>query len=117
METYIISVLGSLIPAPFILWMIPSILEWMRGTRIFKKLGDWIYNRGINKSSTIEKYGYLGLAFFISVPLPGTGVWTGCLAASLLGLKFRKSVLAAIAGSSMAGIAVAILTSLGAMAL
>ncbi|SHE73835.1 COG2426 family protein [Alkalibacter saccharofermentans] len=117
LETYIISVIGSLIPAPFILWLIPSILEWMRGTKIFKRLGDWIYNRGMNKSVTIEKYGYLGLALFVSVPLPGTGVWTGCLAASLLGLKFKKSMLAAIAGSSLAGIAVAVLTSIGAMAL
>ncbi|MBF7095942.1 COG2426 family protein [Alkalibacter mobilis] len=116
-ETYMISVLGSVVPAPFILWLIPSILDWMRETKTFKPLGDWIYNKGMKKKDVIEKYGYLGLAFFISIPLPGTGVWTGCLIASLLNMKFKKSVLAAVAGSSVAGILVSILTSIGALAL
>lgn len=115
--TYVISVLGSIIPAPFIMIFIPSILSWMRRTGPFKGLGDWIYNKGMKKKDSIQKYGYIGLVFFVSIPLPGTGVWTGCLAASLLNMKWGKSVLAAIAGSSLAGIVVSILTSIGALAL
>lgn len=117
LQTFIYSMIGTLIPAPFILWLIPSILEWMRGTKTFKGLGDWIYNRGMKKSESIEKYGYLGIALFIGVPLPGTGVWTGCLIAALLGMRFRKSLLAAVAGAFIAGVAVMILTSIGALAI
>lgn len=116
-STYLLSVIGSIIPAPFILWFIPSILEWMRGTKIFGGIGNWIYNRGIQKSKSIEKYSFWGLVIFISIPLPGTGVWTGCLAASLIGIQFKKGFLAAIIGASIAGIAMIILTHLLGMAI
>ncbi|QSX07798.1 small multi-drug export protein [Alkalibacter rhizosphaerae] len=115
--TYVISVLGSVVPAPFIMAFIPAILVWMRKTAPFKGLGNWVYNKGMSKRESIQKYGYIGLMFFVAIPLPGTGVWTGCLVASLLNMKWGKSVLAAIAGSSIAGIAVSILTSIGALAL
>lgn len=115
--TYAVSVLGSAVPAPFIMWFIPSILIWMRKTKPFQGLGNWIYNKGIKKQDTIQKYGYLGLIFFIAVPLPGTGVWTGCLVASLLGLHWGKSVLSAFLGTAIAGVLVSILTSIGALAL
>ena len=116
-ETYLLGVIGSIVPAPFILALIPAIIQWMRNTSFFKPLGDWVYNKGMKKTHKLEKYGYIGLAFFVSVPLPGTGVWTGCLAASLLGMEFKKSLLAALTGSAMAGVAVSILTSIGALAL
>jgi uncharacterized membrane protein len=116
LTTYLISVLGSVVPAPFIMAFIPAILVWMRKTAPFIKLGNWVYNKGMNKRESIQKYGYIGLMLFIAVPLPGTGVWTGCLVASLLNMKWGKSVLAAIAGSAIAGIAVSLLTSIGALA-
>lgn len=111
--TYIFSIIGSIIPAPFILWFIPSILKWMRSTKVFATLGNWIYNKGLKNMDKVNRYGFWGLALFIAIPLPGTGVWTGCLAASLLQLDFKRSLLAALIGASIAGIAMMILTFLG----
>ncbi|MPW25425.1 ligand-binding protein SH3 [Alkalibaculum sp. M08DMB] len=116
-NTYVLAVIGSIIPAPFILWLIPSILEWMKGTKIFGKLGNWIYDLGMKKSEVIDKYSFWSLVMFIAIPLPGTGVWTGCLAASLMRVKFKKGLLAAFIGSSIAGIAMIILSSVFGMAI
>ncbi|MFZ7134566.1 MAG: COG2426 family protein [Eubacteriales bacterium] len=115
--TYIFSIIGTIIPAPFILWFIPSILKWMRSTKLLGGLGNWIYNKGIKNTVKVNKYGFWGLVIFIGIPLPGTGVWTGCLAASLLQLDFKKSFLASIVGAAVAGIAMMILTFLLGMAI
>ncbi|MFZ7121721.1 MAG: COG2426 family protein [Eubacteriaceae bacterium] len=108
--TYIISIIGSIIPAPFILWLIPSLLEWMRGTKYLSGIGNWIYNRGIKKSKSIDRYSFWGLVLFIAIPLPGTGVWTGCLAASLIGIKLKRGITASVIGASIAGVAMMVLT-------
>ncbi len=112
LNTYVLSVIGSLIPAPFILWLIPSILEWMKSTKTFGRLGTWIYNRGMKKSKSLEKYSFWGLVIFIGIPLPGTGVWTGCLAAALIGMDLKKGILAAILGTMIAGVAMVSLSAI-----
>lgn len=117
LHTYFLSVIGSIIPAPFILWLIPSILEWMKGTKTFGKLGTWIYNRGIKKSKSLDKYSFWGLVIFIAIPLPGTGVWTGCLAASLIGVELKRGIVAAIMGTMIAGIAMVLLSSIFGLAI
>ena len=55
-------------------------------------------------NTQIERLKYLGLVLFVGIPLPGTGAWTGCLIAALLGMDKKKSCLAAIIGVIMAGI-------------
>ena len=117
LNTYVLSVIGSTIPAPFILWLIPSILEWMKSTKTFGKLGTWIYDRGINKSKSLDKYSFWGLVIFIAIPLPGTGVWTGCLAASLIGVELKKGIAAAIVGTMIAGVAMVLLSSIFGLAI
>ncbi|KYK26259.1 hypothetical protein AYK26_05625 [Euryarchaeota archaeon SM23-78] len=62
----------------------------------------------------VEKYGELGLAIFIGIPLPGSGVWSGALAANIFGLKFRKYLVASIIGVLIAGIMVTIIMVSGA---
>lgn len=115
LETYFLGVVGSLIPAPFILLFIPAILQWMAGTRLFGSLAEWVIRKGMKKSDRIARYEFWGLLFFVAIPLPGTGVWTGCLAASLLGLNFRRSMVAVMLGSMTAGIIVTALVAGGLM--
>lgn len=112
-ETYFLGVVGSLIPAPFILLFIPAILNWMTDTRLFGSLAKWVIRKGMKKSDRIARYEFWGLFLFVAIPLPGTGVWTGCLAASLLGLDFKRSMLAVTLGTMTAGMIVTFLVAGG----
>jgi len=87
--------LGKLLP-----WA-ESFLErrWRLGARILKKITERA-EKGAGEK--VEKYGTLGLALFVGVPLPGTGVWTGALAGYLLGLKKRDVILALVVGNALA---------------
>ncbi|MDR2429168.1 MAG: small multi-drug export protein, partial [Candidatus Margulisbacteria bacterium] len=65
------------------------------------------------KSAQIQKWEFWGLILFVGVPLPGTGVWTGSLAGYLLGLNRRKIILAALLGTTLAGLAMTLILTLG----
>ena len=110
LRSYIIAIIGNIIPVPFILWFINSILEWMRNSKHFKKLAKWIDKKAHKHKGQIEKYGYLGLVLFVGIPLPGTGAWTGCLIASVLEMDRKKSFIAAMIGIFMASIIMMILS-------
>lgn len=102
--SYIISVLGNVIPIPLILWFMASILKWMKGRKKLKKIALWLDKKVEKNRSKIEKYGFWGLVLFVGIPLPGTGAWTGCLVASVLEMDKKKSFLAAMLGVIMASI-------------
>lgn len=97
-----LSVLGNIIPVPFILLLITPIFNWMKGTKRLKPIVDKLETKAMNKSDQIEKYEFWGLVLFVGIPLPGTGAWTGSLIASLLGIKFKKAFPAVILGICMA---------------
>lgn len=103
-ESYIICIIGNIIPVPFILWFMSKILNWMRGSKLFKKFANWLDKKVEKHKEQIEKYGYLGLVLFVGIPLPGTGAWTGCLIASVLEMDKKKSFLATLAGIFIASI-------------
>lgn len=103
-SSYIISVIGNILPIPFILWFMGSILNWMRNSKLFSGIANWLDKKVNNKKEQIEKYGFWGLALFVGIPLPGTGAWTGCLIASVLEMDRKKSFLAALLGVLMASI-------------
>ncbi len=109
---FIISFVGNLIPIPFILLFISKILVWMENSKIkwMHKLAKWIHKKADKNKSQIEKYGYIGLMFFVGIPLPGTGAWTGCLIAALLNMNKKKAMLSAIAGVILAGIIMMIIS-------
>ena len=85
----IISFIGSMIPVPFILFTIRPIFNYLKKTKLFKKLVHKLTDKSLNKSENIQKYGAWGLLIFVAIPLPGTGVWSGCLAAALLDMRFK----------------------------
>ena len=102
--SYIAAVLGNMLPIPFILLFIEKIFAWMKKSKRLHKIPDWLEKKALSKSAQIEKYGYLGLFLFVAIPLPGTGAWTGTLAASLLDMDFKSSVIAVMGGVLLAGI-------------
>ena len=112
LKAYIISFIGNIIPVPFILLFISKILEFMMNCNIkwMNKLAKWVHKKADKHKSQIEKYGYVGLFFFVGIPLPGTGAWTGCLIASLLNLDRKKSFLATFLGLIMASIIMMLLS-------
>lgn len=106
----ILAFLGSVIPVPFILLTIRPIFAYLRKTKTFKKLITKLTNNSMRKSSDIKKYGYLGLFIFVAIPLPGTGVWSGSLIASLLNLRIKYAFPAIVLGNLIASIAIMILS-------
>lgn len=109
---YIVSIVGNILPVPFILLFINKILEWMSNSKIkvFRKVSKWLDKKARKNKSKIEKYGYLGLILFVGIPLPGTGAWTGCLAASVLGMDRKRSFISVMIGVFMASIIMMILS-------
>lgn len=93
-----ISVIGNIIPVPFILLLITPIFQWMKGTKLFRPMVEKLESKAMSKSDQIEKYEFWGLVLFVGIPLPGTGAWTGSLIAALLGIKFKKAFPAVILG-------------------
>lgn len=103
-EALIISYLGSMFPAwPILLWIKP-LLRRLRRHRFFRNKVDWLVRRTVRKSDTIRKYSIYGLALFVAVPLPMTGVWTGAMIAAFLDLPSLKSFAALAAGNAAAGV-------------
>lgn len=112
--SYVIAIVGNMIPVPIIFFFARRVLEWGDKFNWPKGLG-WVGKffhfclekgeRGGKKLT--EKAGrstYLALFLFVGVPLPGTGAWTGTLAASILDLDFKKSVIAVLGGIVLAGV-------------
>jgi uncharacterized membrane protein len=100
----ILSFIGSMIPVPIILFTIRPVFNYLKKTKMFKNLVHRLTKKSLNKSSNIKKYGVWGLILFVAIPLPGTGVWSGSLAASLLNMRFKLAFPAIFIGNLIAGI-------------
>lgn len=109
-KVFILAILGNLIPVLPLLYFLDPVSARLRKFPIFKKFFDWLFERTRKKSKVIEKYELLGLIIFVAIPLPMTGAWTGCIAASLLKLKKKLSFFAVAIGVTIAAVIVTILT-------
>lgn len=96
------SVLGNIIPIPFILLFIGKIFDWLRPTKHLGRLITKLENRAMDKSDSIRKAEFWGLVAFVGIPLPGTGGWTGSLIAALLKIDLKKASLAILLGIAIA---------------
>jgi uncharacterized membrane protein len=106
-----VSVLGNLLPIPFIILFIRKIFAWMR--RRMPRLKGFIArleNRAAGRWDEIHKYSFLGLLIFVAIPLPGTGAWTGALIAALFDMRMRSALPAIFFGVLLAGFLVTGLT-------
>lgn len=113
-----ISVLGNMIPVPFIFFFARRILMWGAEKPVIGKFFTWCLLKGHRGGQKLEETAgqrgiFWALLIFVGIPLPGTGAWTGTLAASILDWDFKRSVLAVMLGVALAGIIMAILTSVG----
>lgn len=97
-----ICILGNILPIPFILLFIKQIFKWLKKTKTFRPLIEWLEKKALGKSDKIQKYEFIGLLVFVGIPLPGTGAWTGALIAALLDIEIKKSLLAIFLGVLMA---------------
>ncbi len=105
------AVIGNLLPVPFIIVYIRRIFQWMR--RRLPRFGgmiDRLEAKAHLKGQKVQKYQYLGLAIFVAIPLPGTGAWTGALAAAFLDMRLRRAMPSMVAGVVAAGLAVSVIT-------
>ena len=111
---FLAAVIGNLIPVPFIIVYIRRIFQWMRG-RIprLNRMVDALERKAHLKGERVSKYKYLGLTLFVAVPLPGTGAWTGSLAAAFLGMRLKKAMPAVVLGVLTAGCIMLGLTHVG----
>lgn len=108
------AVIGNLIPAPFIIVYIRKIFLLMR--KYMPRLNglvDKLEKRANLKGEKMRKYQTIGLWLFVAIPLPGTGAWTGCLAAAFLNIRLRKAMPAVTLGVLTAGIIMLALTHVG----
>jgi len=110
-EALAASIIGNLIPLPFIVVYIRRIFQWMR--RRMPRLDgvvDSLERKAHLKGNKVNKYKYLGLMIFVAIPLPGTGGWTGALAAAFLDMPLRKAMPSMAAGVCIAGAIVSFIT-------
>ena len=105
---YLFSVIGNLLPVPFILLLLNKLIPLLSRVRFLDRLMQWYIKWTKRRSKTIERYGWFGLALFVAVPLPVTGAWTGSILAILLGMRFRYAFPSITFGVIIAG---AIVTS------
>ena len=94
----VVSILGNLVPVPFILLLIRKIFDWLRDTAFFGPKIQWLEKRAHLKGRVVRKYRLAGLIILVGIPLPGTGAWTGALVAALLDIRLRHAVPAIFAG-------------------
>ena len=111
-NAYIVSIIGNLLPIPFILLFLAKVLDWMEKSKVkfFNKTATWLRKKADKNKGKIEKYGYIGLILFVGIPLPGTGAWTGSLVATVLNLDKKKAFLCTIAGVFIASIIMMLLS-------
>lgn len=106
---YIVCIIGNMLPVPFIYLFARKFLVWGANKKYIGKFCKWCLEKGEKGGKKLqEKAGKTGLFFalliFVGIPLPGTGAWTGTLAASILDMDFKTSVAAVMLGVILAGI-------------
>ena len=119
--SYVIIAIGNMIPMPFIFFFARKVLEWGKDKRFIGKFFTFCLEKGEKGGKKLqEKAGgglYFALLLFVGIPVPGTGAWTGTLAASILDMDFKKSVLAVIGGVALAGTIMGIVSFLSVSAI
>lgn len=110
--TYIISIIGNMLPVPFIFFFARKVLIWGADKPVIGGFFTWCLEKGEKGGKKLQATAgrglFVALLLFVGIPLPGTGAWTGTLAASLLDMDFKSSVLACMGGVLLAGVIMAV---------
>ena len=112
--SYVLCIVGNMIPVPFIFFFARKVLEWGADKKYIGKFFTFCLEKGHKGGEKLkEKAGrglVIALLLFVGIPLPGTGAWTGTLAASILDMDFKKSVIAVMSGVLLAGVIMAVVS-------
>ena len=115
--SYIICILGNMLPVPFIYLFARRLLEWGKDKPVVGKFFTFCLEKGEKGGKKLtEKAGrgtFVALMLFVGIPLPGTGAWTGTLAASILDMDFKETVAAVMLGVLLAGIIMMVASARG----
>ncbi|HIS66576.1 MAG TPA: small multi-drug export protein [Candidatus Scatomorpha merdipullorum] len=99
-----VSMLGNMLPVPFIILFIRPIFKWM--TKRSERLGRLVSrleSKAEGKWDKVQKYQFFGLAVFVGIPLPGTGAWTGALIAAVMDMRMSRALPSILLGVVIAG--------------
>lgn len=111
-ESALISIIGNLVPSPFIILFIRLIFDWLRKhVKFMKPAVEKLEARAAGKSLAVERGEFWGLMLFVAVPLPGTGAWTGSLIAAMLNMRLKKALPPIALGVVIAGVIISLATA------
>lgn len=114
-QSYIICILGNMVPMPFIFLFARRILEWGKDKKYIGKFFTFCLEKGHKGGEALKQKAGRGLFWalllFVGIPLPGTGAWTGTLAASILDMDFKTSMAAVLGGVVLAGVIMGLVSS------
>jgi len=99
-----LGLVGSTLPVPFLLLFFEKFLVWIRKIRWMGWFSRFLENKVQKNAKKVEKYAEIGLIIFVGIPLPGTGLWTGSMVASFLGLDFKKSFVCVFLGGILSAV-------------
>ena len=106
--SYIVCIIGNMIPVPIVYLFARKFLEWGQDKKVIGEICRFFLTKGTAAGEKLQsKAGrgiFVALLLFVGIPLPGTGAWTGTLAASLLDMKFKETVIAVMLGVLLAGL-------------
>ena len=104
---FLISIAGNMVPVPFILLFLGDIERYLRRWKRIARWMDWLFDRTYRKADKkVRRWEYLALIFFVAIPLPGTGAWTGSLISYLFKIDLKKAIIMIFLGVVIAGIIV-----------
>ena len=112
----LVCVIGNMLPVPFIYFFARKVLVWGADKKYIGKFFTFCIEKGEKGGQKLTKTAgrsglFVALMLFVGIPLPGTGAWTGALAASFLNMGFKSTVLAVSLGVVMAGIIMALVST------
>ncbi|MCI6872391.1 MAG: small multi-drug export protein [Streptococcus hyointestinalis] len=108
-QALVIGVIGNMLPVPIIFFFARRVLEWGADKPVIGGFFTWCLKKGHSGGQKLEKVAgergiFIALLLFVGIPIPGTGAWTGTLAASILDWDFKKSIIAVMLGVILAGL-------------
>ena len=112
-QAALISILGNLLPVPFIIAFIRVIMDWLK-TRVacLRRFVAWLEKKATGpRAERVRRYEFWGLLLFVAIPLPGTGAWTGALVAALLDIRMKRAIPPIVVGVIIAALIVSLATA------
>ncbi|MBN2099171.1 MAG: small multi-drug export protein [Dehalococcoidia bacterium] len=109
----LVAVVGNMLPIPFLLLLFDPVVKLVSKVAWIKRLVEWFFRYTRRRGGLVEKYGWVGLTVFVGIPLPITGAWTGSVLAYLMGIEYKRALLAIFLGVLIAAVIVTTFCVLG----